>query len=72
MSKPFRIQVASVPDREDLVAEIWFGSEQVAELRREEAGARIQLYPPRQERWWDFPYSEFLDVLQRAHEELGM
>jgi len=69
MNTSFRIQVASVPDRDELVAEIWWGNEQVAELRKEYEGPHIQVYS-RQSGWWDFPYAEFLAVLQRAREEL--
>jgi hypothetical protein len=61
--------VASVPDRDDLVVEIWSGSEQVAELRREDAGPQIQMYS-RKTGWWEFPYADFLAVLKRAREEL--
>jgi len=69
MNPSFRVQVASFPDRDDLVVEIWWGSERVAELRREDAGPQIELYS-HQSGWWDFPYAEFLAVLQRAGEKL--
>lgn len=32
----FRIEVASLPDREELVSELWWHNDQVAELTREE------------------------------------
>jgi hypothetical protein len=69
MTTSLRIQVASVPDRDDLVAEIWSGSEQVAELRKENGAPQIQLYS-RQSGWWDFPYADFVAALQTAREEL--
>lgn len=70
MTGSLRIQVASVPDRDDLVVEIWLGSEQVAELRNEAGIPQIQVYPSRHAAWWDFPYADFVSVLGRALEEL--
>jgi hypothetical protein len=69
MTISLRIQVASVPDRDGLVVEVWSGSEQVAELRKEDGAALIQVYS-RQSGWWDFPYADFVAALQRARDEL--
>ena len=40
------IQIASVPDRDSLVAELWSGSTQVAELSRENGPLIVQIYRP--------------------------
>lgn len=69
MTTSLRIQGASVPDRDGLVVEIWSGSEQVAELRKDDGAPHIQVYP-RQSGWWDFPYADFVAALQRARDEL--
>lgn len=71
MSTDLQIQIASVPDREELVAEVWSGREQVAELRRTADGVRVQLYAPRDQRWWDFAYPDLVETLHRAHQELS-
>ena len=61
----FSFEVTSVPDREQLVAELWFGADQVAELSPEDNATTIRLFsPPGGE--WEFPFEEF----RRALEEL--
>jgi len=69
MTNSLRIQVASVPDRDGLVVEVWLESEQVAELRKDDGAVLIQVYS-RQSGWWDFPYADFVDAFQRARAEL--
>lgn len=66
----FQIQLASVPDRDGLVAEIWFGEELVAELRTSDGALRCQLYAPANGVHWDLPYGEWIDALRRAEERL--
>ncbi len=43
MSK-FKIEIASVPDRENLVAEIWYNEILVAEINQETAKLEIEFY----------------------------
>lgn len=69
MTNSLQIQVATVPDRDGLVVEIWSGSDQVAELRMDGCAPQIQLYA-RKAGWWDFSYAEFVNALQRARDEL--
>jgi len=46
--KNFNVQLASVPDRENLVAEVFFGTDMVAELSNESSDEfRIEIYPAR-------------------------
>ena len=42
---PLTIELVSVPDRDDLVAEVWLGQYLLAELRQEGGHVRVQLYP---------------------------
>jgi hypothetical protein len=70
MSSAFSIQVTDVPDREELVAEVWWGDSQVAELRTEGGPARIEIYA-RPEGPWDFELSDLLSILERARAELS-
>jgi len=67
----FSVQVASVPDRESLVAEVWLGQEQLAELRYEPEGVRMQIYSAPSGQPWDVPYDEFIRVLRKARDQLG-
>lgn len=66
----FRIQIASPPDREELVAELWVGSEQIAELRKQAGTVRVQLYACSGAPWWDVDYEELSSAFRRAHEYL--
>lgn len=67
----FSIEVTSVPDRNDLVAEIWLGQELIAELRHEHDSLQIQLYQPPDGQCWDVPYEEFAGALTQARDRLG-
>lgn len=40
------VDVTSVPDRDRLVAELWSGSEQIAELSIEDGCLMLRIYPP--------------------------
>lgn len=46
-----RVELTSVPDRDTLVAEVWYGDELLAELRHEPDGVKAQLYEPPAGRW---------------------
>ena len=67
----FTVEIASVPDREDLVAEIWADTELMAELRYDEGELRVQLYAPPGGRSWDVPFDQLASVLQLARQKLG-
>jgi len=64
------LEVTSVPDRDDVVVELWLGPEMMAELRHEHEDLRVQFYPSRDGRPWDLSYAELLSALQRARSEL--
>ncbi len=66
--KAFSVELASVPDRDDLVAEVWLGQELVAELRQEHDSVLIECYAATGT--WSAPYDQFVDALRRAHERL--
>lgn len=66
MSK-FEIQVTSVPDREKLVAEIWFEETLIAELNQEKDKIELELYPSQK---LSFELEEFLKVLDIAKNKL--
>ncbi len=66
----FSIEIASVPDREELVAELWYGNEQVAELSQEGGELTLHLYPPRYRDRWEFGHAAFLNQLQQLGRRL--
>ena len=66
----FTVDVASVPDRDELVVEIWCGDVQFAELRDEGGITRVQLYQRTTGQPWDVSLDELQAALQRAADRL--
>lgn len=66
----FEIIIASVPDRERVVAEIWYNNTYWVEISQENEELLIQFYPHPTEKYWEFSYDEALRVLQKAKEQL--
>ena len=68
----FILQVASSPDRDALVTEIWWNDLMVAEMRRGSDGHRyIDLYPSPSRTPWSFRLEEWLAVTKEAESLLG-
>ncbi|SFW77624.1 hypothetical protein SAMN02927921_04251 [Sinomicrobium oceani] len=65
--KKFEIQIASVPDRENLVAEIWLGDDLICEINNENGHFEIEFYT---EIVGKINYSVFLEILQKAKDKL--
>ena len=62
MSK-FNIELSSVPDRENLVAEIWYEKKMVAEVNKEIEKFVIEFYLDEK---ISFMLDEFFEVLENA------
>ena len=62
MSK-FNIELSSVPDRENLVAEIWYENKMVAEVNKETEKFVIEFCLDEK---FSFMLDEFLEVLENA------
>ena len=62
MSK-FNIELSSVPDRENLVAEIWYGEKMIAEVNKESEKFVIEFYFDGK---ISFMLDEFFEVLENA------
>jgi hypothetical protein len=60
-----RIIISSPPDRDAVVAELWQEDEQVAELRQDTSGLRLELYDSRSLSCRDLDYSEFMTALSQ-------
>lgn len=69
MSK-IRIVIASVPDRDKLVAELWFGDAQWAELSNDLGDLILQIYANPTGQPWEFSPEDVVDSLQRAKSAL--
>ena len=70
MSDFFRITVASVPDRENLVAEISYKDEQWVEISQEHGDLIVQFYSPYKGDYWEFSFNEAVEALEKAKNKL--
>lgn len=69
--KDFRITIASLPDRENLVSEISYKNKQVAEINQETKELIIQLYAScKEKKCWEFSLEEFQKVVEEAKQRL--
>jgi hypothetical protein len=66
----FRLQVASPPDREKCVVEIWHGDSHVCEVNEEYGSSLVELYPNPAGGPWLFDCELFLEALSQAVREL--
>lgn len=67
----FEIIVASAPDRERLVAEIYYDNMFWVEISQEETGPLVvQFYPHPKEKYWEFTFDEAEKILAKAKKAL--
>ena len=69
-TEKFRITIASLPDRENLVAEILYKGVQWVEISQETEELTIQFYSHPRQRYWEFLLDEALEVLEKAKKRL--
>jgi len=69
-SNKMRMDIASPPDRQKLVAELFYGLEQWAEIHQELGDLTLQLYPRRDGQPWKFPFDEAVSALKLASKRL--
>jgi phage pi2 protein 07 len=63
--------MSSPPDRENLVFEIWLGTDQLAEVSHEPGRqVEIEIYPPAEGGKWSFELEEFMSLLSQAVKNL--
>ena len=72
MPEQMDIVVASLPDGQVLVAEVYCGGVQWAELNTENGSLTLEIYPSPDGGPWVFDYSATMDVLSRAKHELDV
>jgi hypothetical protein len=66
------ITIASPPDRDDLVAELWLGDNQIGEVSRDTKDALwVELYPALNNEPWRLHLDDLTTALARAKERLG-
>jgi hypothetical protein len=62
----FEIEIASIPTRDKLVAEIFYKHEQWVEISQETDELIVRFYSPDEGNCWKFNLDEALEVLQKA------
>jgi hypothetical protein len=68
----FKIEIASPPDREKLVAMVSFENDQWAELNLEFEKMILEIYPRKDGKPWVFDFATALKVLHEAEQRLSV
>ncbi len=66
----FEITVAGLPDRDELVAEIFHENLQFVEISYENEKLMIEFYGYEERDIWQFSYYEIMDVIEKAKQRL--
>lgn len=66
MSAAWRVTIASPPDRDKLVAEIFVGTQQWAEINQETGVLEVEFYPRTDGAPWKIALPDALAALQEA------
>ncbi len=70
--KSLTLQVTSLSDRDNVVCEIWFGDDQVAEVSNESYGITlIEIFPAPNGGIWSFDLGVFQKILSEAEDNLS-
>ena len=70
MATKMKIKIASLPDRENLVASLWYNNVLWSEISQEESEPILEIYPDPTGKPWTFPFEEAFACLQQAKHKL--
>jgi len=70
MSGEMSVLISSVPDRDEVVAELRCGNVQWDEISNEQGQIRLEIYPNPDGSLWSFEFSEALHLLVQARDLL--
>lgn len=70
MKPELTITIASLPDRENLVAELWFGNMQWGEINQEGGSLTLEVYPQQSGKPWVFELNEVIKQVEQAKSRL--
>jgi hypothetical protein len=70
MKPELTITIASLPDRENLVAELWFGDVQWGEINQEGESLTLEIYPHRSGKPWVFDLDDVIQQVEQAKSRL--
>jgi hypothetical protein len=68
------VKIASVPDRDNLVAELWYENEQWGEISQETENLQLEMYPRSSEEndnVWSFDLNEIMESLKEAQKRMS-
>lgn len=70
MAEAYRIAISSPPDRKRLVAEIFLGATQLAELNQEQDALVIEFYAQPDGQRWRMDFRLLIEALEEAKRRL--
>jgi hypothetical protein len=70
MKPELTITIASLPDRENLVAELWLGDVQWGEINQEGGSFTLEVYPHQSGKPWAFEVNEVIKQIEQAKSRL--
>ncbi len=70
-SNEMKIYISSPPDRDFLVAEIFVGNEQIAEINQENEKAQVEIYSRKSGKCWKINYEDLIRILDQAKQKLA-
>ena len=65
-----QLQLASLPDRENVVIELWLGNFQIAEVSNEHGQSQVELYSLPEACVMEISLDELIEALNKAKENL--
>jgi hypothetical protein len=68
--KKMTVTIASVPDRDNLVAELWCENDLWGELSQEQGELKLDIYPAPNAQNWHLNYEELIGIIQESKEKL--
>ncbi|CAX59724.1 hypothetical protein ABEI05_00550 [Erwinia billingiae] len=72
MTNKLHAQIASLPDRENVVYEIYLGTDQVAEVSNEpDTGMRIEIFNCQHANSWDLDFNEFNILVEQSKKNIS-
>jgi hypothetical protein len=66
----FRITIGSLPDKEQLVADIFYDNVQWAEVTQETDELIVHFYSHPRQKYWEFNLENALEILAKAKKQL--
>ena len=68
--KSWKVQIASLPDKEKVVAEIYYAGELFAEISQEGDSPLLEIYHPKARKSWQLDLDAVLRILTSARAHL--